>query len=305
METGSLVEAHQSRGAPKLLCESPRRRSVDESMRVAFLSTLPEEECERYQGELERNTGEIWTRGAFMESTWGIIRRYRTQSAMRVGLSQPIMRELKEKMVESTESDGLTESVTEESAERSPIMRDQRIRRTKKGLRKYKSVVRKLKEKVNDKLINPKVVRSKAATVVRSLAKVSRPSKVGQGDGERHGGREKENHVTPMLLAELISTASKAKKQNDTRLKMEVISQCGSGGLEDYKPSCKNMAKMKLEGQLDVLESVHMGDPAGNYMKMVRARNSARGHLMVWHSKQAMQEHLKKLVMGSNLKKKE
>ena len=125
METGSLVEAHQSRGAPKLLCESPRRRSVDESMRVAFLSTLPEEECERYQGELERNTGEIWTRGAFMESTWGIIRRYRTQSAMRVGLSQPIMRELKEKMVESTESDGLTESVTEESAERSPIMRDQ------------------------------------------------------------------------------------------------------------------------------------------------------------------------------------
>ena len=101
---------------------------------------------------------------------------------------------------------------------------------------------------MNDKLINPKVVRSKAATVVMSLVKVSRPSKVGQGDGERHGGREKENHVTPMLLAGLISTASKAKKQNDTRLKMEVLSQCGSGALEDYKPSCKNMAKMKLGG---------------------------------------------------------
>ena len=57
--------------------------------------------------------------------------------------------------------------------------------------------------------------------------------------------------------------------------------------------------------RITVPESVHMGDPAGSYMEMVRARNSARGHLMAWHSKQAMQEHLKKLVMGSNLKKKE
>ena len=45
------------------------------------------------------------------------------------------MRELREKMVESTESDGLIESVTEEKAEESPIMRDQPITRTKKGLR--------------------------------------------------------------------------------------------------------------------------------------------------------------------------
>ena len=44
VESRSLVEAHQSRGAPKLLCESTRRRSIDESMRVVFLSTLPEEE---------------------------------------------------------------------------------------------------------------------------------------------------------------------------------------------------------------------------------------------------------------------
>ena len=69
---------------------------------------------------------------------------------------------------------------------------------------------------------------------------------------------------------------------------MEVISQCGSGGLEDYRPSRINMAKLKLEGQLDVVEysritvpeSVHMGDPAGGYVEMLKARNSARGHLM-------------------------
>ena len=70
---------------------------------------------------------------------------------------------------------------------------------------------------------------------------------------------------------------------------------------------------MKWERQLDVfecsrntvLESVHMGDPAVSYMEMVKARNSARGHLMAWHDKQAMQEHLKELVTGSNLKRKE
>ena len=44
VESGSLVEAHQSRGVPKLLFESPRRRRIDESVRVAFLSTLPKEE---------------------------------------------------------------------------------------------------------------------------------------------------------------------------------------------------------------------------------------------------------------------
>ena len=70
-------------------------------------------------------------------------------------------------------------------------MGDQPIRRTKKGLRKYKSMMRKLKERVNDKVTNPRVVKSKAATVVMSLAKVSRPSEVGQGDGARHGGGEK------------------------------------------------------------------------------------------------------------------
>ena len=61
-----------------------------------------------------------------------------------------------------------------------------------------------------------------------------------------------------MLLVGLISTSSKAKKSEktlaDIRLEMEVISQCRSGGLEDYKPLCTNIAKMKLERQLDVVD---------------------------------------------------
>ena len=94
---------------------------------------------------------------------------------------------------------------------------------------------------------------------------------------------------------------------------MEVISQCGSGGFDDYKPSRTNMAGMKLEGQLDVVEysrisvpeSVHMGDLAGGYVEMLKARNSARGHLLAWSEKQAMQEYLKELTENSNLNRKE
>ena len=57
---------------------------------------------------------------------------------------------------------------------------------------------------------------------------------------------------------------------------MEVISHCGPGGLVDYKPSRRNLAWMKLEGQLGMVEysritipdSVHMGDPAGGFVEM-------------------------------------
>ena len=76
--------------------------------------------------------------------------------------------------------------------------------------------------------------------------------------------------MPPMLLAGLTSTATRSKKSArtlaDTKLEMEVISHGGSGGLDDYKPSRSNMARMRLEGQLGVVEysritvpdSVHM-----------------------------------------------
>ena len=106
-----------------------------------------------------------------------------------------------------------------------------------------------------------------------SLAKVARPNESGQGDGAALARGEKENLIPPMLLTGLTSTATRSKKNArtlaDTKLKMEVISQCGSGGLGDCKPSRTNMARMKLEGKLGVVEcsritipdSVHMGDP--------------------------------------------
>ena len=102
-------------------------------MRVSFRSTLPEEEWERYQNELELKTGVTWSRVTFMERTWDVIRRYGTQSAMKVGLNQPIMIEVLEKLMSSVESDVLTESVTEDSADDQQIKRKLPVRRAKKG----------------------------------------------------------------------------------------------------------------------------------------------------------------------------
>ena len=153
--------------------------------------------------------------------------------------------------------------------------------------------------------------------MVASLAGVAHSGESGQGDGAMLAGGEKENLIPRMLLAGLTRTATRSKKNArtlaDTKLEMEVISQCGSGRLDDYKPSRTNMARMKLEGQLDVVEysritvpdSVHVGDPAGGYVEMMKARNSARGHLVAWNEKQAMQEYLKVLTENSNLKRKE
>ena len=300
----------RSRDPQKLLYESPRRRKIEESMKISFLSTLPEEEWERYQMELEGKTGAIWSRVNFMEKSWDVIRRYGTQSIMKVGLNQPIMREVLEKIVSSMESDVLTESVTEDSADDQHVAKKLPVRRARKGLKR-------LKGKTGSRAMNPRVVKSRANAVVTSLTSAGRSGESGQGDSTTLTGGEKENLIPPMLLAGLTVTATRSKKTArtlaDTKLEMEVISQCGSGGLEDYRPSRINMAKLKLEGQLDVVEysritvpeSVHMGDPAGGYVEMLKARNSARGHLMAWSEKRAMQEYLKGLTENSNSNRRE
>ena len=311
MDPISQARECRSRDPQRLLHESPRRRKIEESMRVSFLSTLPEEEWERYQSELEGKTGATWSRVNFMERSWDVIRRSGTQSIMKVGLNQPIMREVLEKILNSMESDVLTESVTEDSADDQQVTKKLPVRRARKGLKR-------LKGKTGSRVVNPRVVKSKASAVVASLTSAGRSGESGQGDGATLTGGEKENLIPPMLLAGLTTTAMKSKKTArtlaDTKLEMEIISQCGSGGLEDYRPSRINMAKLKLEGQLDVVESysrvtvpesVHMGYPAGGYVEMLKARSSARGHLMGWSDKRAMQEYLKGLTQNSNLNRKE
>ena len=187
------------------------------------------------------------------------------------------MREVLEKIMNSVESDVLTESVTEDSADDQQITRKLPVRRAKKGLKR-------LKGKTGSRAVSQKVVKSKASTVVASLAGVARSGESGQGDGAMLAGGEKENLIPPMLLAGLNTTATRSKKNArtlaDIKLEREVISQFGSAGLDDYKPSRTNVARMKLEEQLDVVEysritvpdSVHVGDPAGGYVEMLKAR---------------------------------
>ena len=237
-----LALDYRSRHIQKLLYESPRRRRINETMRVSFLSTLPEEEWERYKSELERKAGVTWNRVIFVERTWDVIRRYGKQSVLKVGMNQPIMTEVLGKLISSVESYVLTESVTEDSADENQVVRKLPVRRAKKGLNR-------LKGRTGGKLVNQKVV-MKASAVVASLAKVARPSESGQGDGAALDGGEKkkENLIPPMLLADLSSTATRSKKSArtlaDTKLETEFISRCGSGRLDNYKPD----STMTLKG---------------------------------------------------------
>ena len=67
---------------------------------------------------------------------------------MKVGLNQPIMREVLEKIVNSMESDVLTESVTEDSADDQQGTKKLLVRRAKKGLKR-------LKGKTGSRAMNP------------------------------------------------------------------------------------------------------------------------------------------------------
>ena len=184
VEPISLAIDYRRKELQKLLHESPRRREIEESSRVSFLSTLQEEEWERYQSELERETGVTWHRVTFIERTWDVIRRYGTQSIMKEGLNQPIMREVLEKILNAVESDVLTKSITEDSADDQQITRNFSVRRAKNGLKR-------LKGKTGSRAVNQKVVRSNAITVVASLAGVAHLSENGQGDGAILAGGEK------------------------------------------------------------------------------------------------------------------
>ena len=205
MDPISQARECRSRDLQRLLHESPRRRKIEESMRVSFLSTLPEEELERYQSELEGKTGATWSRVNFMERSWDVIRRYGTQSIMKVGLNQPIMREVLEKIMSSMESDVLTESVTEDSADDQQVTKKLPVRRARKGLKR-------LKGKTGNRAVNQRVVKSKASAVVASLTSAGRSGESGQGDGATLTGGEKENLIPPMLLAGLTTTATNSKK---------------------------------------------------------------------------------------------
>ena len=64
--------------------------------------------------------------------------------------------------------------------------------------------------------MSSKVLKSRDNAVVTSLARVSRSSESGQVDRVAPSGGEKENMLPPLILAGLISTASKSRKSERT-----------------------------------------------------------------------------------------
>ena len=104
-----------------------------------------------------------------MERTWHVIRRYGTQSVMKVGLNQPNMREVLGKLMSSNESDGLTESVTEDSVVDYQITKKPPFKRANKGLNI-------LEGKLGSKTVNHRVIKSKANVALTSIGKISRPN---------------------------------------------------------------------------------------------------------------------------------
>ena len=164
----------------------------------------------------------------------------------------------------------------------------------------------------------------RADATKREDRKSSREPESGEVESQRSGGLFNERRSFRRERARRwCNTDRGRKRESDTPYalgrsdhdshEIKEDSQCGSGGLEDCRPSRTNMAKLKLEGQLDVVEysrvtvpeSVDMGDPAGSYGEKLKARNSARGHLMAWSEKRAMQEYLKELTENSNLNRKD
>ena len=82
----------------KILMESPRRRRIEGSSRVPFLETLPEEEWEVHHRDHESRTVCRLDGVAFMEEVWTVVQSYGTQSILKTGLNQPLMREVLDKV---------------------------------------------------------------------------------------------------------------------------------------------------------------------------------------------------------------
>ena len=77
----------------RLLMESPRQRRMEGAARVLFLGTLPKEEWEVHHRDHENRTGCRMDRVAFMEEVWTVVQSYGTQSILKLGLNQSLMRE--------------------------------------------------------------------------------------------------------------------------------------------------------------------------------------------------------------------
>ena len=323
----------------RFLMESRRRRRIEGSARVPFLGTLPEEEWEVHHRDHENRTGCRLDSVAFMEEVWTVVQKYGTQSILKVGLNQPLMREVLDKLDEweGRMSELLIDSATDESEANSPIKMTPQydkgevvfLSRTRKGSMRSKLVIDKINEmkmKIGSKVIPRRVGKKKVDSEISikavNSAKRNRVEEVmdlGQGDYQLPGTDKMLTDVAmvpPILMAWIKSTGYKSKRSDRTlagaTLEIQILCQCGESTMKVFKPSPMNHGKGSVAGQLvpveydrlTVSETVSIDEPAGGYMEMLEYRNSARGYAMAMEDKSAMESYLETMLQGITLKQK-
>ena len=323
----------------RILMESPRRRRIEASARIPFLGTLPEEEWEVHHRDHESRTGCKLDRVAFMEEVWTVVQSYGTQSILKTGLNQPLMREVLDKLdeCEGRLSELLIDSATDESEANSPIKMTPQddegevvyLSRTRRGTMRSKMVIDKInamKMKLGSRVMPRRVGKTKVDSEISMKAGNSAKKKrveevmdLGQGDYQLPGTDKMLTDIAmvpPILMAEIKSTGYKSKRSDRTltgaTLEKEILSQCGESTMKGFKPSPMNHGKGNVARQLvpveynrlTVSEAVSINEPAGGYMEMLEYRNSARGYVMTLEDKSAMEGYLETMLQGTTLKQK-
>ena len=235
----------------RILMESPRRRRIEASARVPFLGTLPEEEWEVHHRDHESRTGCKLDRVAFMEEVWTVIQSYGTQSILKTGLNQPLMREVLDKLdeCEGRPSELLIDSATDESEANSPIKMTPQddgevvyLSRTRRGTMRSKMVIDKInamKMKLGSRVMPRRIGKTKVDSEISMKAgnsakrkRVEEVMDLGQGDYQLSGTDRILTDIAmvpPILMAGIKSTGYKSKRSDRTltgaTLEMEILSQ--------------------------------------------------------------------------------
>ena len=274
-----------------------------------------------------------------MEEVWTVVQSYGTQSILKTGLNQPLMREVLDKLddCEGRLSELLIDSATDESEANSPIKmtpQDDKgevvyLSRTRRGTMRSKLVIDKInamKMKLGSRVMPRRVGKTKVDSEISmksiNSAKRKRVEEVmdlGQGDYQLSGTDKMLTDVAmvpPILMAGIKSTGYKSKRSDRTltgaTLEMEILSQCGESTMKDFKSSPMNHGKGSVAGQLVPVEynrltrseTVSIDEPTGGYMEMMEYRNSARGYVMARENGKAMEGYLETMLQGTTLKQK-
>ena len=195
-----------------------------------------------------------------MVEVWTVVQSYGTQSILKTGLNQPLMREVLDKLDDSEGrlSELLIDSATDESEANSPIKmtpQDDKgevvyLSRTRRGTMRPKLVIDKInamKMKLGSRVMPRRVGKTKVDSEISMKAVNSAKSKrveevmdLGQGDNQLPGTDKMLTDIAmvpPILMAGIKSTGYKSKRSDRTltgaTLEMEILSQYSA--LEDGK----------------------------------------------------------------------